>query len=343
MKKFLVLLLIAIIGFSSVFANGQKESEDFSSVVIEKDSNGKVVKPANYPKGVITWIVPSSAGGATDTFTRAMGNANLGGNVVVQNIGGGGQSIGTSQVYANPPNGQTLITASTTGLITMPLTSDVVYSADDFRYIGKIAPDSVGVAVAKPSSAFNDPEKMWNVMNGNKQYTVAVSSIGGHSHIELAHALIQINKLDIAKFVVYTGSNEVMQAIQSNEVDFGLLDDNYIVPYIEKGTLSGVITLHSDRTALLPNVKCLGEFGITGLEPLVGVKIVAVKADTPNNIVEWMKQQINEKALSPEYQQFLKTSGAGTIQRAYSEEELEQWIHDATKLWDEVLITAGIK
>ena len=156
-------------------------------------------------------------------------------------------------------------------------------------------------------------------------------------------ALMQINKFDNAKFVVYSGSNGVMQAILSNEVDFGLLDDNYIVPYIDKGELNGVITLHSDRTDLLPNVKCLGEFGITGLEPLVGVKIVAVKADTPNDIVEWMTQQINEKALSPEYQAFLKTSGAGNIKRAYSEEELGQWIHDATKLWDEVLITAGIK
>ncbi|MBQ8080966.1 MAG: hypothetical protein IJ240_03610, partial [Clostridia bacterium] len=139
----------------------------------------EVEQPAGWPNGVISWIIPSSAGGAADTFTRALGNAGLGGNVVVENISGGGQSIGMSECVTRPANGQTLITLSTTGLITQPLTAEVIYSAADFRYITTLANDSVGVAVTRPSSELETPDQVWELINGDREYVVGVSSIGG--------------------------------------------------------------------------------------------------------------------------------------------------------------------
>lgn len=302
-----------------------------------------VEQPAGWPNGVISWIIPSSAGGAADTFTRALGNAGLGGNVVVENISGGGQSIGMSECVTRPANGQTIITLSTTGLITQPLTADVIYSAKDFRYITKLANDSVGVAVTRPASELETAEQVWELINGDREYVVGVSSIGGHSHVEFAHALMQIGKYDNAKFVTYSGSNGVMQAVLSGEVEFGLMDDNYIVPYVNNGELRALMTLYSDRTPLLPEVKCLGEYGIEGLAPLAGVKIVALRSDTPDDVVEWIKQQINKTILSEEYQNFLVASGAGAMTEIPTEESITQWVADATESWDAVLTAAGLK
>lgn len=303
----------------------------------------EVEKPDGYPNGVISWIVPSSAGGATDTFTRALGNAGLGGNVVVENISGGDQSIGMSECFTRPADGQTLITLSTTGLITMPLTADGIYSSADFRYITKLANDSVGVAVTRPQSELETPDQLWELINGERKYTVGVSSIGGHSHVEFAHALMQLGKYDNATFVVYKGSNGVMQAVQNGEVEFGLMDDNYIVPYVQNGELRALMTLYASRTPLLPEVLSMGEYGVEGLEPLVGVKIVALRKDTPDEVVEWVKQQINATILSDEYQEFLVTSGAGAMTELPQEEEITQWVSDATATWDAVLTNAGLK
>ncbi|MBO4378268.1 MAG: hypothetical protein J5889_04850 [Clostridia bacterium] len=303
----------------------------------------EVEQPAGYPKDVISWIIPSTAGGAADTFTRALGNAGLGGNVVVENISGGNQSIGMSECFTRPADGQTLITLSTTGLITMPLTSEVIYSAADFRYITKLANDSVGVAVTRPGSELETAEQLWDLLNGDREITVGVSSIGGHSHVEFAHAMMQIGKYDICKFVVYKGSNGVMQAVQNGEVEFGLMDDNYIVPYVNQGDLRALMTLYSDRTPLLPEIKCLGEYGIEGLAPLAGVKIVALKKDTPDDIVEWIKQQINATILGDEYQKFLIDNGAGAMTEVPTEESITQWVADATESWDAVLTQAGLK
>lgn len=303
----------------------------------------EVAQPAGYPKGVITWIVPSSAGGATDTFTRALGNASLGGNVVVENISGGSQSIGMSECVNRAADGQTLITLSTTGLITMPLTTDVIYSAEDFRYLTKLANDSVGVVVTKPGSDLGTAEDVWALINSGEKYNVGVSSIGGHSHVEFCHALMQLGVYENANFVVYSGSNGVMQAVLSGEVPMGLMDDNYIVPYVENGDLSALMTLYATRTPLLPEVKAISEFGITGLEPLAGVKIVAIRKDTPNDVVEWIKQQINKTVLADEYQEFLVASGAGAMPEVPTEEEVTQWVADATQAWDAVLTQAGLK
>lgn len=302
-----------------------------------------VTQPAGYPGGVISWIVPSSAGGATDTFTRALGNANLGGNVVVENISGGSQSIGMSECVSRPADGRTLITLSTTGLITMPLTTEVIYKAEDFRFLAAFANNSVGVAVTKPGSELVDSEALWKLLNSGEQYKVGVSSIGGHSHIEFSHALMQLDVYDNVDFVVYKGSNGVMQAVLSGEVPFGLMDDNYIVPYVNNGELNALLTLYSSRTPLLPEVKAIGEYGVTGLEPLSGVKIVAVRKDTPDDIVEWIKQQVNKTIMSDEYQKFLVDSGAGAMTEFLTEEEITQWVGDAIQSWDAVLTQAGLK
>lgn len=300
-------------------------------------------QPAGYPSGVISWIVPSSAGGATDTFTRALGNAGLGGNVVVENISGGSQSIGMSECVNRPANGQTLITLSTTGLITMPLTSEVIYSAADFRYLTKLANDSVGVVVTRPASELKTSEDIWTLINSGNPYQVGVSSIGGHSHVEFCHALMQLGVYDNATFVVYSGSNGVMQAVLNGEVPFGLMDDNYIVPYVTNGELNALMTLYSARSALLPDVKAISEYGVTGLEPLAGVKIVAIRKDTPDNVAEWLKQQINKTILSDEYQQFLISSGAGAMTEIATEEEITAWVTAATAAWDAVLTQAELK
>ncbi|MFA6844501.1 MAG: tripartite tricarboxylate transporter substrate binding protein [Sphaerochaetaceae bacterium] len=342
MKKILLVSLVFLSSFSLLFAGGQAEGTTPTVGTVEQTADGKVAKPAGYPGGVITWIVPSSAGGATDLFTRALGDAGLGGNVVVQNISGGSQSIGISQAFANPADGRTLLTVPTTGLITMPITTDVVYSSKDFRYVAKIAPDCVGVAVTRPGSPIDNGDKFWALIHSGKQFSVGVSSIGGHSHIEFAHALDQIGAYDDAKFVVYSGSNGVMQAVLSGEVDFGLLDDNYIPPYVKNNQLNAVMTTWSDRTPLLPDVKCLGEYGVTGLEPLIGVKLLAVKKGTPDNVIAWIKQQVNNAVISDEYQQFLTASGAGHMDRVWSEEELTKWVDDASVLWRSVLTKTGL-
>lgn len=338
MKKALALIL-ALCMMTALCAFGATASAETTKPV---DS---VVKPDGYPKGTVSWIVTSSAGGAIDLFTRALADvADLGGNIVVENIKGGSQSIGTTEAVTRPADGQTLCSMATTGLITMPLTTEVAYSVEDFRYIAKIAPDCYGTVVTKAGSELDTADELFDLINDkDAKYNIGVSSIGGHSYIELAHAMMQLGTFNPDRFVVYDGSNGVLQALLSGEVDFALLDDNYITSYVSNGDINAVMVCYSSRSALHPDVPCLGEYGITGLEPLVGFKILAIRKDTPADIVDWVKQQINEAIMSETYQNFLSEAGVGTISAISTEEELNEMVNGARENWDKVLTEAGIK
>src|SRR6187455_2088167 len=65
-----------------------------------------------YPERTITVVVPFSAGGPTDTVTRLVADAmskDLGQQIVVENVGGAGGTLGAGRVAGADPDGYTLL------------------------------------------------------------------------------------------------------------------------------------------------------------------------------------------------------------------------------------------
>src|SRR5215470_72995 len=65
-----------------------------------------------YPVRPITMVVPFSAGGPTDVLARILGQhmtRTLGQQIVVENITGGGGTIGAARVAKAAPDGYTLV------------------------------------------------------------------------------------------------------------------------------------------------------------------------------------------------------------------------------------------
>jgi tripartite-type tricarboxylate transporter receptor subunit TctC len=73
-----------------------------------------------YPARPVRWIVPYTAGGATDVLSRLICqrlSERLGQPFVVENKPGAGSNIGTQAVIASPPDGYTLLLTSTANAI----------------------------------------------------------------------------------------------------------------------------------------------------------------------------------------------------------------------------------
>src|SRR5690606_29616324 len=65
-----------------------------------------------YPDRAITWIVPFSAGGPTDTMARNIANKvseELGQSIVVENVPGAGGTIGATKASRSEPDGYTFL------------------------------------------------------------------------------------------------------------------------------------------------------------------------------------------------------------------------------------------
>jgi len=75
---------------------------------------------AVYPSRPVRWIVPYTAGGATDVLSRLICQRlsdRLGQSFVVENKPGAGSNIGTQTVINSPPDGYTLLLTSTANAI----------------------------------------------------------------------------------------------------------------------------------------------------------------------------------------------------------------------------------
>src|ERR1700754_5116426 len=75
---------------------------------------------AAYPSRPVRWIVPYTAGGATDVISRLICqrlSERLGQSFIVENKPGAGSNIGTLAVINSPPDGYTLLLTSTANAI----------------------------------------------------------------------------------------------------------------------------------------------------------------------------------------------------------------------------------
>jgi len=118
--------------------------------------SGLVWGQGNYPSKPIRFIVPFPPGGATDPVARMVGgelSKSLGQQVVVENRGGGGGTIGVDIGVKSAPDGYTIFLGSTGGIGINPvLMAKPPYDpARDIAAISMLAlslPDPVGLEMA---------------------------------------------------------------------------------------------------------------------------------------------------------------------------------------------------
>src|SRR5438105_11894959 len=100
------------------------------------------VSAADYPDHAIKMIVPFAAGGGTDVLARIIAqnlNSKWGQPVVVENQPGASGAIGTRAVMKAPPDGYTLLMASTGALMAVSASADGGEPFDVNKYLSPIA------------------------------------------------------------------------------------------------------------------------------------------------------------------------------------------------------------
>ena len=86
----------------------------------------------SYPSRPITIVVPYPAGGVTDNLVRLLAERmknSLGQSIVVENIGGGGGTIGVDRVSRAAPDGYTLVLGNSESMVFAPVTMAISYNA----------------------------------------------------------------------------------------------------------------------------------------------------------------------------------------------------------------------
>ncbi len=140
-----------------------------------------------YPERSITMVVPFSAGGPTDTVARLVAESmskDLGQQIIVENVGGAGGTLGAGRVAQADPDGYTVllhhIGMATSATLYRKLAYDTLNS---FEYVGLVTEVPMTI-VARKDLEPTDLKGLVDYVKANKDtVTVANAGIGAASHL----------------------------------------------------------------------------------------------------------------------------------------------------------------
>ncbi|MBP3701259.1 MAG: tripartite tricarboxylate transporter substrate binding protein [Lachnospiraceae bacterium] len=299
-----------------------------------------------YPSKPISWIVPVAAGTGTDLVTRqVVDQLDLGVTISVENVVGGAQTIGTNDALSRGADGYTLLSIANAGLISQPLLNpDIGYSLDDLEIIAMLTPDCMPTITVSNDSEIKSVEDWINFVTTTEEFSYGIPSSGGYGHLTMLYVFEQLG-VKGGKAIQYDGNNGSYQALLNGEVSFCIADDNFIFPYVEQGACNTLVCVSNVSSAYLPTVPNMSDRGWDGLDALAGWKILCVHADTPDDVVEYLKEKVFEVLNSETFAEFLVNGGYGSWPEgtAPSSEDTLARVKQAYTLYDQILTSAGLK
>jgi tripartite-type tricarboxylate transporter receptor subunit TctC len=273
-----------------------------------------------YPNKPLRVIVPFAPGGSTDIFARLVAErlaAAFAEPVVVENRAGASGNIGAEAVAKSPPDGYTLLMA-TTGVMAInnALFKNMAYdAAKDFEPVIFIASITNVLAVPNDLPAKNVAELVALAKKDPGKLTFASSGAGSSTHLsaELFKSMAGIDVVHIP----FKGSGQALIDVVAGRVS--MIFDNMpsALPHIKGGKLRALGVTGSKRSGALPELPTIAEAGVDvvglrGYESLSWSGF-AVPAGTPRDIVRRLNRETAVILLAPEMRQKLADQGAEAI------------------------------
>ena len=306
-------------------------------------ASGAEAAESVFPVRPIRIIVPFPPGGNVDINARAiapgLGEA-LGQQVVVENRPGASGQIGAEAVAKSPPDGYTLMVASSTVMTNVPavyskLRYDIV---KDFAPIGRLAEVPFVIVVHPTVPAKTTREFIALAKARPRDLRMATGGPGTSSHlIAELFALSAGIKLLI---VPYKGAGPALTDLLGGHVDARLDQISSSMPHIKSAKLRAIAVTTARRVALLPALPTLGESGVPGFEGSVVTGMLAPAA-TPGEIVQRLNSALLKALSDPALTERFAALGAEV--RPSTSEELGRFIRDDLARWRRVVREAGIK
>ena len=266
-----------------------------------------------YPSRPITVVVPFPAGGPSDVVARIITehmSKILGQQMVIENVGGAGGTLGSARVATAAPDGYTLLAGSMGSHVSAPvLTPGVKYdSLKDFVPIGFTAHAPAVIVARKDFPAKDLKEFVAYLKKNGDAVKEAHGGVGASSHMA---CLLFNSALDIKPtMVAYRGTAPAMNDVMGGHVDFFCEQSVSVVEQVNGGSIKAYAVGSGERLAALPNVPTAKEAGIN-YQISIWAGIFAPKG-TPKPIVDKLAAALDKTLDDPGVKKRLTDPG-GTI------------------------------
>jgi len=301
----------------------------------------RIARAQAYPSRPVRIIVGFAAGGSADILARLMGqwlSERLGQPFVIENRPGAGSNIGTEAVVRAPPDGYTLLLASSANAIAATL-----YDRLNFDFTRDIAPVA-GVArysnvmVLHPSfPAKTVPEFIAYAKTNPAKINMGSGGNGGVSHVsgELFKMMTGVNMVHVP----YRGTAPALTELLGGQVQVVFADVSSSIEHIRAGKLRALAVTTTLRSEALLDIPTVAEF-VPGYEASTWQGIGAPK-NTSAEIVERLNNEIKAALADPNMKARLADLGGTAL--AGSPADFGKLIAEETEKWGKVVKFSGAK
>jgi tripartite-type tricarboxylate transporter receptor subunit TctC len=298
-----------------------------------------------FPSKNITIMMPYAAGGPGDTITRIIGAGMtkvLGKQVLVENVGGAGGTIGSLKVaQSTPGDGHYLLIMHFGHAANAALYKNLRYDpVTDFEHIGLFA-NSPMAFVAKKDFPAKDFKEFVSYLKANQSKIVhGHAGLGSASHM-CGVSFLQAIDLKVTT-VPYKGTAPALNDLIGGQFDFMCDQTVNIAQPVKGGLIKGYAVLTKTRLAVLPDLPTTAEMGMPDVTMDIWYGMWAPKG-TPKPVIDKLSAALRDALKDPEVKGRLTSMGAEiSPDNLVNSETLRAQVAREVIRWKDTIAKAGV-
>ncbi len=220
---------------------------------------------STWPAKPVTMVVPFPAGGGTDAFARPLSaqfSKTTGKQLIIDNKGGAGGTVGASLAAKAPNDGYTFFMGAVHHAIAPSMYPKLDYNIETDLVplvLAAVVPQVLVVNPKKvPATNFKEFLEFVKKNPGKLNYG---SAGGGTSH-HLAGELFKLQTNTFITHIPYRGAGPALQDLIAGNVDMMFDGLGSSAVHIKGGRIKALMVSGSKRNPAFPDVPCAGELGL---------------------------------------------------------------------------------
>ncbi|MEY3390385.1 MAG: tripartite tricarboxylate transporter substrate binding protein [Polynucleobacter sp.] len=301
-----------------------------------------LAQSGNYPNKPIKFIVPYPPGGGTDVIARIVQeplSQNLGQQVIIENRGGAGGSIGSELAAKSPPDGYTVLFTLSSHTINPAIYPKLGFNTErDFLPVVTIA-SLPQILVANPNFPANSVKDVID-MARSKPNSISYASVGNGSPGHLAGAMMAGSANVKMTHIPYRGGGPAVTDVMGGQVPLLWVSIPAAANFVKSGKLKALAVSTNKRSAVFPDVPTMAESGFKDFE-VDSWYAMFVPANTPKAAIDRLNAAANKVLAMPDVKEKLLNQGAEAV--GGSPDALGKVVKTELAKWDKVVKENGIK
>lgn len=287
-------------------------------------------------------LVPFSAGGASDTYSRLAAlkiTEQTGRPIVVENRTGAGGRISWDAVAKSAPDGTTAGLIDATYAMLPGLFDKLPWDvATDLVPAAMVCQTPFVITVGAQSNLKTLADLIAEARSRPGKLNYGSSGIGGVNHVVSA-LFLHDARIDLTH-IPYKGMGDAVVALQAGQIDLIVTASPTALGPVKGGKARALAVSTAQRSAAFPGVPTAAESGVPDYVVTNWFGFAFPKG-TPKEIVDAMHRDVQRAIASPDVRDKLAAQGAEPSN--LTSEEFARFLKDDTRRWTEIIRASGIK